>query len=318
MEIRSFNFKRQYFNVSGIIRSLLFVAGVLVISSRLVFGFAPEEKQPPNYQIRTLKFFIYQNPNTMAGGSSSGIIPFNIFIGEKDPVIKDAYIELTGVTSGPSDITIDTRAIQEADSFATVRAKTFSLGSFVKSNHFKFLYAGNAGLDDSSLLYYLQRIIQAPGSYSFEFKADIAVASVSALRARMVITYQFTPPTSGALPVSGYVISSTFDTGQIQGAAYNSLMWKGNTNGGKVRLQLATSTIETGPWNDVDFKGDNCDSNSYYEPADDTPIEINPLCAGIHNNKQFFRYKIILCSLDCEGAGDFNPEVTGVVVNWAK
>lgn len=325
MEICPFNIKRQYFSIGRIIFFNLILAGIFLVSSRLVFGFAPEEKQPPDYQIRTIKFFIFQNSPVALDGNST-TASFDIFIGEKDPVIKDAYIEISGVTTGANDIiagiTADIRAVQGSDCiqpFATPRASSFSLEPFGKMNNFKILYTGIGTTTDSSLLYCLERIIRSPGAYPFESKVDIAGADVSALSAKMVITYQFTPPTSGTFPVSGYVISSTFDTWDgiepHKGVAYNSMTWKGNSNGGKIRMQIATSDNILGPW---EFKGPSCSGVSgdeYTLNLPDEPVEI--MCANIHNDKQFFRYKIILCSDDCQRAGSATPEVTDVVVNWS-
>jgi len=321
MEIRAFNFKRQYLNVGRIILCALLVAGSLIISSRLVFGFTPEEKQPPEYQTRTLKFFILQNSAVMAGGSTV-TVPFDLFIGEKEPQIKDAFIEITGAANGSNSITADIHAIQGSictQAFATVRAKTFTLDPFGKSNNFRFLYTGSGTATDAALLYCLQQIIRSPGTFAFEFKADISGADVSALSARIVVTYQFTPPKSGSLPASGYLISSIIDTGVEKGAAYNSLMWRGIANNGKVRMQIATSDNISGPWNvNADFKGPSCAGGTtdiYVADQPDTPVEI--MCPGIHNNKRYFRYKIILCSDDCQNPGSNNPEVTDVVVNWS-
>ncbi|MDP3057819.1 MAG: hypothetical protein Q8N37_04895 [bacterium] len=320
MEIRPFNFKRQHLNVGGIICLFLFLTGVLIISSRMVFGFAPEEKQPPSHQTRTLKFFIFQNPAVMVNGNSS-TVPFDLFIGEKDPQIKDAYIEITGVTNGANDIAADIRATQGSDyvqSFATTRAKSFNLDSFGKPNHFKILYTGIGNSTDTSLLYCLGQIIRSPGTYPFEFKIDVSGADVSAVHARMVITYKFTPPTAGTLPVLGYIISSTVDTGITKGAAYNSLTWKGNLNGGsigQVGLQIATSDSSIGPWV---FEGPDCVSGTSYIADVDTPIPIETDCALNHNNKRYFRYKIIICSSsDCASNGSINPRVDEVVVNWS-
>ncbi len=321
MEIRSFNFQGQHFNVGRVICAILFLAGSLIISSRLVFGFTPEEKQPPGYQTRTLKFFILQNSAVLPDGASV-TIPFDIFVGEKEPLVKDAYLEITGITNGASGITADMHAVQGSvctQSFATIRAKTFTLDSFGKPNRFRILYTGIGTSTDAALLYCLQQIIQSPGAYSFEFKADVSGADISALSAKAVVTYQFTPPTSGSLPASGYVISSVIDTGVEKGAAYNSLMWKGNANNGKVRMQIATSDSISGPWNaNTDFKGPSCagGANDVY-PADlpETPVEI--MCPNIHNNKRYFRYKVILCSDDCQNPGSNNPEVTDVIINWS-
>lgn len=124
-----------------------------------------------------------------------------------------------------------------------------------------------------------------------------------------------TAAATGAFQATGFLISSTFDTGETQGVAYNSIMWKGALNGGKVKMQIATSSASTGSWN---FLGPDCSSSTYYESAADSPAEI--LCASdaYHNNKQFFRYKITICSnSDCSARGSASPEVTGVIVNWS-
>ncbi len=127
--------------------------------------------------------------------------------------------------------------------------------------------------------------------------------------------------------VKGYVISSTIDTGVVNGAAFNSLMWKGNLNNGKVQMQLATANCaggqsdypvcSIGSWGDSNtpFRGTDCSSSTSFELLSDTPAEI--MCAADHNNKRYFRYKITLCSNDCITSGPNNPEVTDVIVNWA-
>ncbi|MBI1755101.1 hypothetical protein HY250_04865 [Candidatus Azambacteria bacterium] len=130
-------------------------------------------------------------------------------------------------------------------------------------------------------------------------------------------------------PVSGYIESTTYDTSISNGAAYNSLLWNGSENGGNVRLQLATSncsngatnapTCSSGAWDATgsDYLGPDCTASTFYEPNVDTPAEIDLACATVQN-KQYFRYKVILCSnATCSGTGANTPAVTGVIVNWS-
>lgn len=135
-----------------------------------------------------------------------------------------------------------------------------------------------------------------------------------------------TASSSGTVQATGFVISSTFDTWdgvRFKGAAYNYLMWKGTSGSGSVRLQLATSDCSNGKTNfpncndagNWSFKGQDCNTSTYYETASGTPIEV--MCAD-HNNKQYFRYKVILCSSgDCSTPGATSPQVEDVVVNWS-
>lgn len=126
--------------------------------------------------------------------------------------------------------------------------------------------------------------------------------------------------TVAGYPANGTLESSTFDTGIINGAAYNSILWAGALNGGKVRLQIATSNNSSGPWNYAG-PGPSCDTSTYYEPAAGTPAEIDLACASIQN-KRYFRYKITLCSAsDCSSSGTNTPEINGaqggIIINWS-
>ena len=302
-----------------IICLLLFFVGVLMFAGQSVFGLGPEEQQPPSKQMRTLKFSIFQNPAVLVNGNST-TTPFDVFIGEQSPIIKDAYIEIKGVAQeATSQITADIRSTSAAvcdEAFATSRGKTFNIDSTGQSNHFQILYAGNGTSTVSSLVYCLGQIIQSPGTYSFELKTGVSGADVSALQARMVITYQFTPPSAGNYPATGELISMVFDT-SIEGAAYNSLMFKGTKPAGtKVRFQFSTSNNSSGPWSYLG--GATCNSSDWYDvSAADSPVEITCAPAN-HNNQRYFRYKIQLCSLsDCLNAGSDTPSVTDAVVSWS-
>lgn len=122
--------------------------------------------------------------------------------------------------------------------------------------------------------------------------------------------------TVAGYPSTGSLESSTFDTGITDGAAYNSILWTGSLNSGKVRLQIATSNSSSGPWNYAG-PGASCDTSTFYEPAAGTPAEIDLACSSIQN-KRYFRYKITLCSAsDCSSSGSNTPQVDDVIVNWS-
>ena len=312
------------------------IIGVISVFGYVAFGLGPEEKQPPARQMKTVKFSIFQNPSVLVNGNST-TTPFNIFVGEQSPVIKDAYVEISGVSQDVvSSFSADIRNTGGAtcgESFATPRAKTFTIDSTGQQNHFQLFYTGTGTTTTASLLYCLEQIIIYPGSYSFELKSDISGGDVSALQARMVLTYQYTPPSEGSgLQATGELISAVFDTGASGGVAYNSMMWKGTEGNGKVRFQLASSncsnggtdypTCSVGTWS---FKGGStCGSGDWYDTqtsgnggGPSKPVEI--LCAPVnHNNHRYFRYKIQICSnTDCATSGVTSPTVEDVVVNWA-
>lgn len=133
---------------------------------------------------------------------------------------------------------------------------------------------------------------------------------------------------TGGAPVyatSGSLIASTFDTQETTGVAYNTLVWKGteptNTN---VKIQLATSncsngatnapTCNSGAWGATgsDYLGSDCTNASFYTPDANTAIEIK--CYSNHNNKRYFKYKVILETTDTA----VTPQVDDVVVNYSQ
>lgn len=281
-----------------------------------VFGFADEEKQPPSKQMRTLKFSIFSNPSVMVSGTST-TTPFSIFIGDQSPVIKSAHIEVKGVTKASVSQTI-TLDVNQTDSFPTQREESFLIDSGGSSNHFQIFYSGSGS---QTLADYFYGIINNPGAYGFYFKLGVSGADISAVHAKLIITYQFTPPSAGSYPVAGELISAVFDTtGISDGPAYNSAYWKGTLGGagqnqGKVRLQLATSDSENGPWNY--YGGNSCASGDWYNlGGSDNPVEL--ICnSDYHNNQRYFRYKIQICSDDCSVAGNSTPTVEDVVISWS-
>lgn len=264
---------------------------------------------------KTIKFFIFQSPTVITSGNGTST-DFSIFIGEQGPIdVKDAYIEIRGVTQISSGQTITADIIQQSggESFPTIRQKQFVLDSTGKPNYFKLLYNGNEGSATSTLTGFLDNIINNPGTYYFTFKIDISGADISLLQARMVITYKFTPPSSGgAYYASAEIISPIFDT-ETTGVEYNWIMASGTAPlGTAIKAQLATSnSSSSGTF--IFRGGDNCNTGDYYSLTVNTPKELN--CFSDFNNKRYFQYKIKLES----NAPSYlaTPQVEKVIVNWS-
>ncbi|MDI6717893.1 MAG: hypothetical protein QMD86_02545 [Patescibacteria group bacterium] len=110
------------------------------------------------------------------------------------------------------------------------------------------------------------------------------------------------------IPTSGFLISSIFDTQINQGSALNSIIWKGQLNGGSVQFQIASSNSSSGPW---DYKGPDGTGNTYYSGSNNVAI---PLNLKYHNNQRYFRYKIFINS-DSERTN--SPVVEDVIINYS-
>lgn len=293
----------------------LIILGLAVFASVNYFAGASLSVEETKQNSRTIKTFIFQNPASLGAGNST-TTQFSVFIGEKDPIIKDAYIEVRGIAESGSGRSVVIDIDQNENSFPTVRQQSFTIGDNSGSNYFRLLYSGSA---TASTTQYFDGIINNPGNYNFYIKASVVGAAISALQARLVITYQFTPPSSGTstYPAFGTLISPVFDTGAANGVTYNWIMWKGNKSvGTKVKLQIGASN-SSNPADFVFKGGSSCATGDFYEPDNNIQQEIK--CYSDHNNKRYFRYKAILCSnTTCvEPGGNFTPQVDDVIVNWS-
>jgi len=131
---------------------------------------------------------------------------------------------------------------------------------------------------------------------------------------------------SGGLYVSnlvvGGLISTTFDTGLINGGNFNSVLWRGALGTGgttAVKFQLATSNCpngaidppacSTGTWSFLGPGSTNLDL-FYTTTGPNTPATVNP---SSHKNKRYYRYKIFLEREDSATS----PRVDDVIVNWS-
>lgn len=261
--------------------------------------------------LKTTKFFIEQKINQAASGAEINRT-FTISIPEESspeniPLVRSVFVEIGGSVKGSVAGTIEAKmtkmGFDPGYSLYNLDLNSSSCGASCITP-FLVRYDASSVVDGSDF----------PGGKDYTFYFRGTNFDTNLLSAKVIITYKYTE-SAGGLPVKGELISSTIDTGVIKGAAYNSVMWKGSLSGGavgQVGLQLATSDSDAGPWV---FKGPDCLAGANYAAEPDTPIEIT--CAE-HNNKRYFRYKVIICSnSDCSTSGAINPEVNGVIVNWA-
>ena len=255
---------------------------------------------------KTVKFFIIQKKEAVIDGVEINK-NFTISIAENNPQITSAFIEIKGIatagatTTGIINVKTDSNPYISHSIEVSAAPKKFNITYDITS----IISPDFPGISGSK-------------NYMLYIRNDNF--DTTNLNAKLILTYKYTKST-GTLPVSGSIISSTFDTEINNGAAYNSISWKGNLNGGIVRFQLATSecsngatnypTCDTGSWI---FKGPDCISNDYYQGLPNTPYRIK--CIE-HNNKRYFRYKIMLCSDNCVISGSNNPTVTDIIVNWS-
>ena len=132
-------------------------------------------------------------------------------------------------------------------------------------------------------------------------------------------------------PTTGWLESSTFDTGVSGGAAFNGIMWQGTLGSGGttlVKFQVATANCSNGAtdsptcatstgWGgsktsgDGAFVGSDGTSAAYYQPGGPgVPVAISTI---YHNNKRYFRYRVFLE----RDAAATTPVVQDVIINWS-
>jgi len=257
-------------------------------------------------QIKTTETFIVDSEVSVNALLSQ---PFSFYLGDDlsgltDPV-KSAHVAVSGVYTGNGTLEVQLDANP---------AQQFTLANVgATPTPFEILYNATGQINP-----------QSAGTYAYTLHLTPAGVTVYGLGAKLVETHRYKPPPCGGFSPTGYIESDTFDTGITDGAAYNSLLWNGALGGagqnvGHVQLQIATSNSSAGPWNATDFKGPGplCDNTAYYESAAGTPMEIDLACASMQN-KQYFKYKIRICSAnDCTSAGATTPTVTDVIINWS-
>lgn len=111
-----------------------------------------------------------------------------------------------------------------------------------------------------------------------------------------------------ATSTTGFLESSTYDTGINGGAHLNSFFWRGNQPAGtSVRFQFAVSNSSSGPWTYLGPNG----NDSYYVVGPDTAQTLN---YSLFDNYRYFRYKVTLVSNQAQTE---TPRIDEIVINWS-
>lgn len=276
-----------------------------------------EEGDPSTVKSKTVQFWVANE--TKISGSQMYTINYGLnddLLGINNPIIS-SYVEVVGMydTGGNVDIyfnnkNIDgvTHELPTPDTYKEV---------VLLSKDVRDLLQSQSGSDFTLPLH-----IETDG---------LDFANVSA---KFVVTYKYHPMKAGCsgLPPTGEFTSPVLDTGSQKGVAYNSITWKGVLGGelkdtGHVRFQLATSpctngasnypTCSIGSWDYVG--GKTCSNTDWFDSiSPDKPIDLfSTGCSDKLDNKQYYRYKIQLCSEDCVISGKTTPLVDEVYVSWS-
>lgn len=251
-----------------------------------------------NQFLNTTEYFIGQTPGNTPP-QTPRCYNFSVTISQLNPQVRSVWVEAGGVAQGSGQGTIST-SLTEASAPPNWRNYSIHLGPSLTATNFQVLHNASDTILSSHF----------PGTHNYTFCVQQTGFNVLLWRARLILTYEYSTMPQ-MFPVSGVLESSTFDTQITQGAALNSVMVFGNLNGGRVRLQVAASNSPNGPFN---FLGPDCQTTSEFEMIPSLPQWIQ--CDEVHN-KRYFRYRLKLCSNDCLTAGNNNPEVQDVILNWS-
>lgn len=114
-----------------------------------------------------------------------------------------------------------------------------------------------------------------------------------------------------SIPDSGWLTSPIFDLGGS--VALNTVAWKGATNGGMVRFQIAASDISTGPWTNADYKGpDGTSGTNYMTSGPDASTVVSPRdFSGV----RYVRYKVII---ESNAGSTDGPEVQDIIMTYSQ
>lgn len=257
-------------------------------------------------EIKTVKYHVTQQLLPMGSGSSVNE-QFSFYIADDLDEVKSAYIEIKGLSLPINPLTLDMSVDDTGAPYPTgsPRLKTYTIDASGRVLPFKFIY------DTTN---YFKTFVTGPGDYARYFNLKVTGNSVYVLNAKLIITYTHVkpPPVVGAYRQFGVLTSSAFDTGSVDGAAYNSIMWSGlKPAGTRVKLQIATSSNQAGPFNFIG--GASCAGGDWWEPNSDTPEEIK--CYSQLNNKRYFKYKV---RIESNPPGyDQTPQVNDIVINFS-
>jgi hypothetical protein len=219
--------------------------------------------QATNQKIKTEDTFVYSSAGQI---STSVNAPVSLYIGNDisgiATPIKSAYFTITGLYTGGGSyaFTLDGNG---------ATTKSFAMPSVGGTpTPFSLKYKDTTG----------EIAPTTAGTYAYTLAMVPTGVTLSGLGVVLTVTYQHKPAACAGYPPTGELESTTFDTtGSVDGAAYNSIMWRGNLGGpsqtiGHVRFQLATSASPSGPWSYAG--GATCTAGDWFDPgAQDTPNE---------------------------------------------
>ena len=118
----------------------------------------------------------------------------------------------------------------------------------------------------------------------------------------------------GAAVTEGTLISTVFNTGQTQGAGYNTIIWQGTQPAGTaVKFQIATSNSSAGPWT---YLGPGGSALMYYTQPAGANLQIpipRDSATGAYNT-QYIRYKVFL---ESDSSRSATPTITDIAINWS-
>ncbi len=271
------------------------------------YQFAPNscvDGSSNNQKVKTTEFYVGQINDTMG---ATAAMPFSVYIGDNltgvtNPV-KSVYFLVTGVyaASGSGTLSLNTNSGP---------TKSFTLENTSGPANFNIVYKDDSGAINPV----------TAGSYSYNLNLSQTNLTITNLSVKAILTHQYKPVSCGVTyPPYGDLVSATYDsTANTDGAAYNSIMWKGKLGGasldkGQVLFQMAASDSTSGPWNYVG--GLTCGSGDWFSTVAGSPTQVN--CFSSLNNKRYFKYKIRICSDDCVISGNSTPTVDDVVVNYS-
>lgn len=292
-----------YNYVLNVIPSGVTVYG-LAAKLEVTYQFAPStcvDGAPANEKIKTTEFYVAQLNNF----STDISLPVSLYIGDNlegvTSPVKSVYFLISGVYSGSGVI---------SSSIDSGSSKNYSLPLAGNATDFSFIYRDDSGQINPT----------SAGTYNYNLNLSQIGLTISTLNVKAVMSYRYKPVSCGlGYPPYGDLISAVYDsTASTDGAAYNSVMWKGQLGGasfdkGQVLFQLAAADDSAGPWNYVG--GATCGNSDWYNAIQGTPTQVD--CFNQLNNKRYFRYKLRICSDDCILSGNSTPTVDDVVVNFS-
>lgn len=106
--------------------------------------------------------------------------------------------------------------------------------------------------------------------------------------------------------ISGDLTSSIFDTQRAGGAAFNSILWQGDSGDGTVKFQIASSNDTV----NFSFIGPDGTGNSFYGQGV-SPNNSILIVPNNHKNYRYIRYKsFFLKTVN-------SPRIDDIIINWS-